>query len=134
MQKPFTLSKEMQEELDDQIASLANDTAGKSPGRIRLPRGPEDQSNSESTPPQSGDYPRTPAEAPSDDPINPSHYRKHPSGVECIDITEHMNFCVGNAIKYIWRYQDKGDPVENLRKAQWYLDREIMRLTRMPRT
>ena len=34
------------------------------------------------------------------DPINPSHYRDHPSGVECITITQHENFCIGNAIKY----------------------------------
>ena len=33
----------------------------------------------------------------------PPHYRAHASGVECIQITEHMNFCLGNAIKYIWR-------------------------------
>ena len=33
----------------------------------------------------------------------PSHYTSHPSGVECIDITEHYDFCVGNAIKYLWR-------------------------------
>ncbi len=63
-----------------------------------------------------------------EDPINPSHYRKHPSGIECIEVTRHMNFNVGNAIKYLWRYMDKGDPVENLKKAQWYLDDEIRRL------
>jgi hypothetical protein len=33
----------------------------------------------------------------------PPHYRAHASGVECIEITEHMNFCLGNAVKYIWR-------------------------------
>lgn len=63
-----------------------------------------------------------------EDNINPSHYRKHPSGIECIEITRHMNFNVGNAIKYLWRYMDKGDPVENLKKAQWYIDDEIRRL------
>lgn len=63
-----------------------------------------------------------------EDPVNPSHYRKHPSGIECIEVTRHMNFNTGNAIKYIWRYLDKGDPVENLKKAQWYLDDEIRRL------
>ena len=35
--------------------------------------------------------------------INPNHYKSHPSGIECIQITEHFNFCLGNAIKYIWR-------------------------------
>ncbi len=34
---------------------------------------------------------------------HPPHYNSHPSGVECIEITEHYNFCVGNAIKYVWR-------------------------------
>lgn len=63
-----------------------------------------------------------------EDPINPSHYRKHPSGIECIEVTRHMNFNVGNAIKYLWRYMEKGDPIENLKKAQWYLDDEIRRL------
>jgi hypothetical protein len=62
------------------------------------------------------------------DAINPSHYRKHPSGIECIEVTRHMNFNVGNAIKYLWRYMDKGDPIENLKKAQWYIDDEIRRL------
>ena len=59
------------------------------------------------------------------DAINPGHYRGHPSGVECIQITEHMNFNLGNAVKYIWRADEKGDPVENLKKARWYIDREI---------
>lgn len=63
------------------------------------------------------------------DPVNhPKHYTGHPSGVECIQVTEHMNFCLGNAIKYIWRAGEKGDAVEDLRKARWYLDREIARL------
>jgi len=65
------------------------------------------------------------------DSINhPSHYTAHPSGVECITITEHMNFCRGNAIKYIWRVDEKGDPIENLKKAIWYLNREIERLSK----
>ena len=59
------------------------------------------------------------------DQINPDHYRKHPSGVECIAITEHFNFCLGNAIKYIWRAGLKNDAIEDLEKARWYLDREI---------
>lgn len=58
---------------------------------------------------------------------HPKHYTSHPSGVECIQITEHCNFCIGNAIKYLWRVDDKGDPIENLRKARWYIDREIAR-------
>lgn len=65
------------------------------------------------------------------DPVNhPAHYTKHPSGVECIQITEHMNFNLGNAIKYLWRAGDKGKPLEDLRKARWYVEREIDRITR----
>jgi hypothetical protein len=63
------------------------------------------------------------------DAINPTHYRSHPSGLQCIDFTEHMNFCRGNAFKYLWRAGLKGDAVEDLRKARWYLDREIARMT-----
>jgi hypothetical protein len=66
------------------------------------------------------------------DPVNhPSHYTEHPSGVECIQITEHMNFCLGNAIKYIWRAGLKNDnAIEDLKKARWYVDRELERLTK----
>lgn len=55
----------------------------------------------------------------------PSHYISHPSGVECIQITEHMSFNLGNVIKYLWRADEKGAPIDDLRKARWYLDREI---------
>ena len=58
---------------------------------------------------------------------NPAHYTAHPSGIECIQITEHMNFCLGNAVKYIWRAGLKGDAIEDLEKAMWYLDREVQR-------
>jgi hypothetical protein len=59
---------------------------------------------------------------------HPKHYTNHPSGVECIEITEHMNFCIGNAIKYLWRAGLKGEQIEDLRKARWYIDREIARI------
>lgn len=63
-----------------------------------------------------------------DDPVNhPKHYTSHPSGVECITITEHMGFNLGNAMKYIWRADEKGNDLEDLMKAQWYLNREIAR-------
>lgn len=63
------------------------------------------------------------------DPVNhPRHYTVHPSGVECIQITEHMNFCLGNAMKYIWRAGEKSNAIEDLEKAKWYVDREIARL------
>lgn len=59
---------------------------------------------------------------------HPPHYTSHPSGVECIDVVEHLNFCLGNAVKYIWRAGLKGDALEDLKKARFYLDREIARL------
>lgn len=59
---------------------------------------------------------------------HPSHYTSHPSGIECIQITEHFNFNLSNAIKYIWRSSLKGNVLENLRKAQFYINREIARL------
>jgi hypothetical protein len=63
------------------------------------------------------------------DPINPDHYQQHPSGVECIQITEHFNFNLGNAVKYIWRAGLKtASPLEDLQKARWYLEREIARV------
>lgn len=58
---------------------------------------------------------------------HPPHYTAHPSGIECIQITEHMNFCLGNAIKYIWRADAKGNAVEDLEKARFYITREIER-------
>lgn len=58
---------------------------------------------------------------------HPYHYNSHPSGVECIQITEHMSFCLGNAIKYIWRADLKGNPEEDLKKAIWYIERELAR-------
>ena len=64
------------------------------------------------------------------DPVNqPSHYRSHPSGIECIQITEHMNFNLGNSVKYIWRAGLKSpSAIEDLKKAAWYINREIERL------
>lgn len=58
----------------------------------------------------------------------PPHYTKHASGVECIQITEHMDFCLGNALKYIWRAGEKGNALEDLQKARWYLDRKIKQI------
>lgn len=58
---------------------------------------------------------------------HPPHYTSHPSGVECITITEHMGFCLGNAVKYIWRADLKGNATEDLKKARFYVEREIAR-------
>ncbi len=61
-----------------------------------------------------------------DDNVNhPKHYTRHPSGIECIQITEHMGFNLGNCLKYLWRCDLKHDAIEDLHKARWYLDREI---------
>lgn len=62
------------------------------------------------------------------DPVNhPKHYTSHPSGVECIEITRHMGFNLGNAVKYIWRdgLKDSEVPIQDLKKALWYLQDEI---------
>jgi len=67
---------------------------------------------------------------------HPKHYTSDPSGVECIDITRHRNFNVGNAIKYLWRAGLKEDSnktirtkqVEDLQKAVFYINDEIKRL------
>jgi hypothetical protein len=62
---------------------------------------------------------------------HPSHYNEHPSGVECITVVEHFNFNIGNAIKYLWRVGLKPgeDSVTALKKARWYVDREIERIS-----
>ena len=66
------------------------------------------------------------------DPVNhPKHYTSHPAkcscgaGIECIQITEHMGFNLGNALKYLWRYDLENDAIEDLKKAVWYIEREI---------
>lgn len=58
---------------------------------------------------------------------HPAHYNAHPSGVECITVVEHMGFNLGNAMKYIWRADEKGNDLEDLEKAAWYVQREIQR-------
>lgn len=58
----------------------------------------------------------------------PEHYNSHPSGVECIEVTRHMNFNIGNAIKYLWRAGLKGAALTDLRKAVWYINDEIVRI------
>lgn len=58
---------------------------------------------------------------------HPSHYTQ---GIEAIDYIEShkMNFCIGNVIKYITRAKHKGTELQDLKKASWYLNREIERL------
>lgn len=61
---------------------------------------------------------------------HPQHYNAHPSGVECIVIIEHMTFNLGNAVKYVWRngLKPTASAIEDLKKAKWYIEREIARL------
>ena len=66
------------------------------------------------------------------DPVNhPKHYTQHPSGVECIQITRHMGFNLGNAMKYIWR-ADLKNGLEDLRKAVWYIEDELKKRSNPP--
>lgn len=126
MQEPFKLTKGMQDEIDDELTQVlesAHDPARTRPSSASSLRRPLNTLHSDSAAPGPADD-----QSPVEDAINPSHYRKHPSGIECIEVTRHMNFNVGNAIKYIWRHLDKDDPIENLKKAQWYIDDEIRRL------
>lgn len=58
---------------------------------------------------------------------HPKHYNAHPAGIECIDVVEWMNFNPGNAVKYIWRADEKGNSIQDLEKAKWYIEREIKR-------
>jgi hypothetical protein len=63
---------------------------------------------------------------------HPRHYTSHPSGIEAIEVTRHMNFNTGNAIKYLWRagLKDPSKTIEDLRKAEFYIQDEIKRLER----
>jgi hypothetical protein len=68
---------------------------------------------------------------PSTDAVNhPPHYTSHPSGVECITVTRHMSFNLGNAVKYVWRADLKGSSIEDLKKAAWYIADEIAKRER----
>lgn len=70
---------------------------------------------------------------------NPKHYTSHPSGVECIEITQHYDFCIGNAIKYLWRagikteegYSGNEKEIEDLQKAVWYINHKIEMLKKV---
>lgn len=60
---------------------------------------------------------------------HPPHYKGHPSRIECIAVTRGCDFDTGNAIKYVWRRNDKGATVEDLRKARWYLNDGMLHST-----
>ncbi len=80
----------------------------------------------------------TPDSNPKPDMVNhPPHYTSSAAKcecgkpIECIQIDEHMGFCLGSALKYIWRADLKGKAIEDLKKAVWYINREIDRRERM---
>lgn len=56
---------------------------------------------------------------------HPAHYTDDTKPCECIEVAQYHSFCVGNAIKYVWRHRLKGRPLEDLQKAEWYLQRAI---------
>jgi hypothetical protein len=58
---------------------------------------------------------------------HPTHYTKHPSGIECIEVSETLGFNLGNCFKYLFRRQLKSDPMVDLKKALWYAERETKR-------
>lgn len=70
---------------------------------------------------------------------HPKWYTQHPSGIECIEITRHYCFAIGNAIKYLWRaglkvdegMTDKQKEIEDLEKAIWYIKDRIKQLKKV---
>jgi|TARA_B100001059_G_scaffold134559_1_gene134867 hypothetical protein len=66
------------------------------------------------------------------DPVNnPAHY-KLSGGIECIDyikqvltLDQFIGYCHGNMIKYQHRYMYKGNPVQDMEKAEWYLNKML---------
>lgn len=82
------------------------------------------------------DIPQVVTKRNTDDSVtHPKHYTSHPSGIECIQVTEHMNFCRGNAVKYIWRAGQKGNSIdkeiEDIAKAEEYCRIEKERMIEM---
>ncbi len=59
---------------------------------------------------------------------HPSHYNS--GNIEVIEAIEDwgLNFCEGNVIKYVARHRHKGEPLEDLKKAKWYLERLIAKI------
>ena len=65
------------------------------------------------------------------DNINPNHYKG--KGIECIEFTKHLDFISGNAFKYVFRHLEKNG-LEDLNKAEWYLNRFKAELPEYPET
>jgi hypothetical protein len=89
-----------------------------------------DRTNNKSSKPYVDPYDMPTPDDYLDEVNNPSHYNA--GEIECIDAIKasmtpeaFKGYCKGNTLKYIWRMSYKGKPVEDLRKASWYLDRLI---------
>lgn len=128
-EEPFRVTPEMEADVETEIAALVkqapHDTPREMFGSPRIKRREVSVRDSGSAPPR-------PADNTSNDPVNhPAHYTAHPSGVECITVTEWMSFNLGNAVKYIWRAGLKGYQIEDLEKAAWYINREIQRIKKV---
>ena len=63
----------------------------------------------------------------SDEVNHPKHYNSHPSGIECVEYEELLPGNLAHACVYVWRHTDKGQPVKDLQKALWFIDREAAR-------
>jgi len=120
-QPPFRGTDEEAEELDAQIGAEIDEAE-----EIAADDELWDEPEEPVTRPVQIPFPKAPE--PEFDPVNhPRHYTAHPSGIECIDVIETMPYCIGAAIKYLWRCDLKANPIEDLEKARWYIDREISR-------
>lgn len=72
----------------------------------------------------------TQSEDPNERVDHPRHYNQHPSGIETIDLIEHLPCNLANAVKYIWRCGLKATetPLRDLKSARWYTERESRRI------
>lgn len=123
-ERTFSITPEMEAELE-QTLSTAHDAPREVFSSPRIRRRTDVVSDSEGITSGSSNNQQA-------DPVNhPAHYTTHPSGVECITVTEWMSFNLGNAVKYLWRAGLKGYQVEDLQKAIWYIQREINRIQRV---
>jgi Protein of unknwon function (DUF3310) len=70
---------------------------------------------------------------------HPPHYNNSPAKcecgrrIECIDVTRHYPFNIGNAIKYLWRYEQK-EGITSLKKAIWYIQDAINEMEKNGKT
>lgn len=71
----------------------------------------------------------TQSEDPNEQVDHPRHYNQHQSGVETIEIIEHLPANLSHAVKYVWRcgLKSSSAPIRDLQSALWYVDREIER-------